>query len=99
MPKLMPYPFASALALGAWPFVGLRLRTLRQFQAFLASGALAVRVSSYCFWSASPLPLRCALASAARVCKAGASFSPLGLTHRCSGSGSPPTNLSRWASL
>ena len=98
MPKLMPYPFASAMAQGAWPFAGLRLRTLRQFQAFLASGAFAVRASSYRFWRASQLPLRCALASAARVCKAGASFWPLGLTHRCSGSASPPTEISRWAS-
>ena len=70
MPKLMPYPFASALALGAWPFAGLRLRTLRQFQAFWASGALAVRINSYRFCSAASLRLRCAFSGVALVGKA-----------------------------
>ena len=90
-----PFTFASVHSLGGWRFGGLRLRTPRRFQAFLAIAACAVRASSYRFRSASPLPLRSALASAARVCNAGASFRPLGLTHRCSGSASPPTELSR----
>ena len=77
-----PFTFASALArgdhpLGVWPLSGLRLRTPRQFQAFLAIGSSTARASSYHF------------------CSVGASFRPLGLTHRCSGSASPPTELSR----
>ena len=75
MPKLMPYPFASAMALGAWPFAGLRLRILRQFQAFLASGALAVRASGYRFCGVAlrcvaSLRLRCAFSGIALVGKA-----------------------------
>ena len=90
-----PFTLASVRSLGGWRRAGLRLRTVRQFQVFLASGACAVRASSYRFCSYSPLPLRSALASAARGCNAGASFWPLGLTHRCSGSASPTTELSR----
>ena len=90
-----PFTLACVHPLGGWRRAGLRLRTPRQFQVFLAVSACTVRASSYRFRSASPLPLRSALASTARVCNAGASFWPLGLTHRCSGSASPTTELSR----
>ena len=71
-----PLTFASAAALGGWLFAGLRLRTLRQFQGFLASGVLAVRASSYRFCSAALLPLRRAFSSVVLVAKAGRHFQP-----------------------
>ena len=51
-----PFTFASVYPLGVWRSLGLRLRGLRQFQAFLASNPCAASASSYCF--RSPLPVR-----------------------------------------
>ncbi|WP_338820065.1 DUF1010 domain-containing protein [Acidovorax temperans] len=49
-----PFTLASVYPLGAWRSLGLRLRGLRQFQAFLASSPCAESASSYCFGSAAP---------------------------------------------
>ncbi|WP_423220551.1 DUF1010 domain-containing protein [Comamonas denitrificans] len=52
----VPFTFASVYPLGVWRSLGLRLRGLRQFQAFLASSPCAASASSYCF--RSPWPVR-----------------------------------------
>ena len=46
------FTFASVYPLGVWRSLGLRLRGLRQFQAFLASNPCAASASSYFFASA-----------------------------------------------
>ncbi|MCZ7901133.1 hypothetical protein O9Y03_32050 [Pseudomonas aeruginosa] len=51
-----PFTLASVYPLGVWRSLGLRLRGLRQFQAFLASSPCAASASSYCF--RSPWPVR-----------------------------------------
>ena len=51
-----PLTFASVYSLGVWRSLGLRLRWLRQFQAFLASSPFAESASSSCF--RSPWPVR-----------------------------------------
>lgn len=51
-----PFTFASVYPLGVWRSLGLRLRGVCQFQAFLASSPCAARASSYCF--RSPWPVR-----------------------------------------
>ena len=51
-----PFTFANVYPLSVWRSLGLRLRGLRQFQAFLASSPCAASASSYCF--RSPLPVR-----------------------------------------
>ncbi|MBY0410507.1 MAG: DUF1010 domain-containing protein, partial [Burkholderiaceae bacterium] len=43
------FTFSSVYPLGVFPCVGLRLRVLRQFQAFLAASACAASASSYHF--------------------------------------------------
>jgi len=51
-----PFTFASFYPLGFWRSLGLRLRGLRQFQAFLASSPCAASAGSSGF--RSPLPVR-----------------------------------------
>ena len=51
-----PFTLASAYPLGVWRSLGLRLRGLRQFQAFLASTPCAASVGSSGF--RSPWPVR-----------------------------------------
>ena len=51
-----PFTFASVYQLGVLRSLGLRLRGLRQFQAFLASGPCAASSSSSGF--RSPWPVR-----------------------------------------
>ena len=46
-----PFTLASVYPLGAWRSLGLRLRGLRQFQAFLASSPCAASATSYHFSS------------------------------------------------
>ena len=65
----VPFTFASVYPLGVWRSLGLRLRGLRQFQAFLASSPCAASARSYCFRSAVPLRWRCAFSQLAPVAK------------------------------
>lgn len=51
-----PFTLASVYPLGVWRSLGLRLRGLRQFQAFLASSPCAASAGSSGF--RSPLPVR-----------------------------------------
>ena len=48
-------PFSKVSSLGFWLCAGLRLLSLRRFQAFLASGACAASATSYLSCSAAPL--------------------------------------------
>ena len=50
-----PFTFASVYSLGVWLCAGLRLRLLRQFQAFLAVGAYLASARSYLFASIAQL--------------------------------------------
>ncbi|WP_287739969.1 DUF1010 domain-containing protein [Diaphorobacter sp.] len=50
-----PFTFASVHPLGVWRSLGLRLRGLRQFQAFLASSPCAASASSSAFRSSWPV--------------------------------------------
>ena len=61
-----PFTFASAIALGVWRFVGLRLHTccgpVRGFLVFLVSGSYPTWASSSVFrsaWPVLPRPLSC----------------------------------------
>ena len=65
------FTFASVYSLGVLSCAGLRLRVLRRFQAFLASGACAVSASSYHFVSIAPPPWRGAFSQFAHVVKLG----------------------------
>ena len=69
------YSSASHLSkvssLGFWRSAGLRLRSLRRFQAFLASGACAASATSYQSCSAAPLRWPSAFAWVAPVFKVG----------------------------
>ena len=51
-----PFTLASVYPLGVWRSLGLRLRGVRQFQAFLASSPCAASASSSGF--RSPWPVR-----------------------------------------
>ena len=64
-------PFSKVSSLGFWLCAGLRLLSLRRFQAFLASGACAVSASSYHFVSIAPPPWRGAFSQFAHVVKLG----------------------------
>ena len=64
-----PFTLASVYPLGVWRSLGLRLRGLRQFQAFLASSPCTASASSYCFRSAVPPRWRCAFSQLAPVAK------------------------------
>ena len=68
---LPAFTFSSVSPLGVLLCAGLRLSGLRQFQAFLASGACAVSASSYLFASNAPLLWRSAFSQLARVVKLG----------------------------
>ena len=74
------FTFSSGYPLGFLPCAGLRLWALRQFQAFLASSACAVRATSYHFSSSAPPPWRSAFSQFAPVVKLGFPFWRLGLT-------------------
>ena len=71
-------PFSKVSPLGFWHYTGLRLHSLRQFQAFLASGACAASAASYHSCSAAPLPWRGAFSWAAPVFKSGRSLLAFG---------------------
>ena len=64
-------PFSKVSPWGFWRSAGLRLRSLRQVQAVLASSACQPSATSYHSCSAAPLPWRSAFSWAAHVFKAG----------------------------
>ena len=64
-------PFSKVSPWGFWRSAGLRLRSLRQVQAFLASGARLSSATCYLSCSAAPLPWPSAFSWAAHVFKAG----------------------------
>ena len=64
-------PFSKVSSLGFWLCAGLRLLSLRRFQAFLASGACVSGAGSYLFSSTAPLPWRGAFSQLAHVVKLG----------------------------
>ena len=64
-------PFSKVSPLGFRHGAGLRLHSLRWFQAFLASSACAASADSYHSCSAAPLPWRSAFSWAASIFKAG----------------------------
>ena len=64
-----PFTFASVYSLGVWLCAGLRLRLMRQFQAFLAVGAYLASAPSYRFASIVSLGWRGAFSGVLRVGK------------------------------
>ena len=64
-------PFSKVSPWEFWRLAGLRLRSLRQVQAFLASGARLSSATCYLSCSAAPLPWPSAFSWAAHVFKAG----------------------------
>ena len=64
-------PFSKVSPWGFWRSAGLRLRSLRQVQAFLASGARLSSATCYLSCSAAPLPWRSAFSWAASVFRVG----------------------------
>ena len=64
-------PFSKVSPWGFLRSAGLRLRSLRQFQDFLASSACVESATSYHSCSAAPLPWPSAFSWAAHVFKAG----------------------------
>ena len=64
-------PFSEVSPLGFWHRAGLRLHSLRWFQALLASSACIASATSYHSCSAAPLPWRSAFSWAAPFSKAG----------------------------
>ena len=64
-----PFTLASVYPLGVWRSLGLRLRGLRQFQAFLASSPCAASASSYFFRSSVPPRWLCAFSQFVPVAK------------------------------
>jgi len=64
-------PFSKVSSLGFWLCAGLRLLSLRRFQAFLASGACAASATSYLSCSAAPLRWCSAFSRLAHVVKLG----------------------------
>ncbi|MBK6615888.1 DUF1010 domain-containing protein [Ottowia sp.] len=87
-------PFSKVSPWGFWRCAGLRLHSLRQFQAFLVSSACAASATSYHFCSAAPLPWRGAFSWVAPVFKAGRSLLAFG-----SNIAVKPTRLRRSAYL
>ena len=69
-----PFTFASAFVPGFWRSAGLRLHSLRQFHAFLASGACVASAPSYHSCSAAPLRWPSAFAWAAHFSNPGRSL-------------------------
>ena len=64
-------PFFKVSPWGFWRSAGLRLRSLRQVQAFLASSPCAASATSYHFASIAPPPWRRAFSQFAPVVKLG----------------------------
>ncbi len=58
MPIPSPFTFASGFPLGAWQRAGLRLRALRGFGVFSASGATPISAGSFSFGSVWPVLAR-----------------------------------------
>jgi len=71
-------PFSGGFGCGFLRPGGLRLHSLRQFQAFSASSARPASAGSYHPCSAAPLPWRCAFSWAAPVFKSGRFLSAIG---------------------
>ena len=71
-------PFSKVSSLGFWLCAGLRLLSLRRFQAFLASGACAASATSYLSCSAAPLRWCSAFAWAAPFSNSGRSLLAFG---------------------
>ena len=64
-----PFTLASVHPLGVWRLLGLRLRGVCQFQAFLASSPCVASAISYRFASVAPLRWRRAFSQLAPVAK------------------------------
>ena len=71
-------PFSKVSPWGFWRSAGLRLRSLRQVQAFLASGARLSSATCYLSCSAAPLPWPSGFSWAAPVFKSGRSLLAFG---------------------
>ncbi|EJD6680369.1 DUF1010 domain-containing protein [Pseudomonas aeruginosa] len=71
-------PFSKVSPLGSWRWAGLRLHSLRKFQAFLASSACAASATSYHSCSAALLPWRSTVSWIAPVFKLGRSLLAFG---------------------
>ena len=71
-------PFSKVSPWGFWRSAGLRLRSLRQVQAFLASSACQPSATSYHSCSAAPLPWPSAFAWVVPVFKSGRPFLAFG---------------------
>ena len=71
-------PFSKVSPWGFWRSAGLRLRSLRQVQAFLASSACQPSATSYHSCSAAPLPWLSAFAWVVPVFKSGRPFLAFG---------------------
>ena len=71
-------PFSTVSPLGFWRSAGLRLHSLRRFQAFWAASACQPSATSYHSCSAAPLPWPSAFTWAAHVFKAGRPFLAFG---------------------
>ena len=87
-------PFSKVSPWGFWRSAGLRLRSLRQVQAFLASGARLSSATCYLSCSAAPLPWPSAFAWVVPVFKSGRSLLAFG-----SNPAFKPTRLRRAAYL
>ena len=71
-------PFSKVSSLGFWLCAGLRLLSLRRFQAFLAASACAASAGSYLSCSAAPLLWPSAFAWAAPFSNSGRSLLAFG---------------------
>nr|WP_233573564.1 DUF1010 domain-containing protein [Acidovorax sp. 94] len=71
-------PFSKVSPWGFWRSAGLRLRSLRRFQAFLASGACAASATSYQSCSAVHPSVPSAFAWAAPFSNSGCSLLAFG---------------------
>ena len=71
-------PFSKVSPWGFWRSAGLRLRSPRKFQAFLASSPCSASAASYHSCSVAPLPRPSAFSWAAHVFKAGRSLLAFG---------------------
>ena len=71
-------PFSKVSPWGFWRSAGLRLHSLRQVQAFLASGARLSSATCYLSCSAAPLPWPSAYAWVVPVFKSGRPFLAFG---------------------
>ena len=86
-------PFSKVSPWGFWRSAGLRLRSLRQVQAFLASSACQPSATSYHSCSAAPLPWPSAFWWAAPLFKAGRSLLAFGSNSAVKRTASPPLTL------